>query len=123
MATIRLPDGREIENPWLTAINRDKATQSRHEAYAKLSPEERLGKLGKANYSWANPQALMGTKYNQYNAKTMPYQGAHGVGLANYGWNEGNILDKIKYSRDMYNKGDKSGGYKEIYQYLVPRYI
>ena len=116
MATIRLPDGREIENPWLTAINRDKATQSRHEAYAKLSPEERLGKLGKANYSWANPQALMGTKYNQYNAKTMPYQGAHGVGLANYGWNEGNILDKIKYSRDMYNKGDKSGGYKEIYQ-------
>ena len=111
-AKITLPDGRVINNPFFGVIQRAK----QQGAARQQTSEERLGKLGKANYSWANPQALMGTKYNQYNAKTMPYQGAHGVGLANYGWNEGNILDKIKYSRDMYNKGDKSGGYKEIYQ-------
>ena len=110
-AKITLPDGRVINNPFFGVIQRAK----QQGAARQQTSEERLGKLGKANYSWANPQAL-GTKYNQYNAKTMPYQGAHGVGLANYGWNEGNILDKIKYSRDMYNKGDKSGGYKEIYQ-------
>jgi hypothetical protein len=72
-------------------------------------------KLGRATYSWARPEYLA-TPFETYNAKNLPYAGAYGVGLANYGWNEENILDKIDFSRDMYQKDDKSGGYRQIYR-------
>ena len=111
-AKITLPDGRVINNPFLGAVQQ--AQQQR--AAQQESNARGLASLGKATYSWAKPEYLLGTRYNQYNAKNLPYAGAYGVGLANYGWNESNILDKIKYSRDKFNKGDKSGGYKEIYE-------
>ena len=111
-AKITLPDGRVINNPFLGAVQQ----AQQQSAAQQESNAGGLASLGKATYSWAKPEYLLGTRYNQYNAKNLPYAGAYGVGLANYGWNESNILDKIKYSRDKFNKGDKSGGYKEIYE-------
>jgi len=99
---ITLADGRVINNPFLGAVQQE-------------FNDGGLASLGKATYSWARPEALA-VAQNTYNAKTLPYSGTYGVGLANYGWNESNILDKIKYSRDKFSKGDKSGGYKEIYE-------
>ena len=101
-AKITLADGRVINNPFLGAVQQEFNAGG-------------LASLGKATYSWARPEALA-VAQNTYNAKTLPYSGTYGVGLANYGWNESNILDKIKYSRDKFSKGDKSGGYKEIYE-------
>ena len=111
-AKITLPDGRVINNPFLGAVQQ----AQQQSAAQQESNAGGLASLGKATYSWAKPEYLLGTRYNQYNAKNLPYAGSYGVGLANYGWNESNILDKIKYSRDKFNKGDKSGGYKEIYE-------
>ena len=81
---------------------------------AKLTKAQEL--LGRATYSWARPEYLRNTRFEQYNAKNLPYAGAYGVGLANYGWNEKNILDKLDYAREMYRKDDKSGGYRQIYR-------
>jgi hypothetical protein len=81
---------------------------------AKLTKAQEL--LGRATYSWARPEYLRNTSFEQYNAKNLPYAGAYGVGLANYGWNEKNILDKLDYAREMYRKDDKSGGYRQIYR-------
>jgi hypothetical protein len=98
------------------------AAQAQKAAVAGLKPTSEgtpltkaQEKLGRATYSWARPEYLA-TPFETYNAKNLPYAGAYGVGLANYGWNEENILDKIDFSRDMYQKDDKSGGYRQIYR-------
>mgnify|MGYP001223679615 FL=1 len=113
-AKITLADGRVINNPFLGAAQQAQKSQQQSAAQQE-SNAGGLASLGKATYSWARPEALA-VAQNTYNAKTLPYSGTYGVGLANYGWNESNILDKIKYSRDKFSKGDKSGGYKEIYE-------
>jgi len=113
-AKITLADGRVINNPFLGAAQQAQRSQQQSAAQQE-SNAGGLASLGKATYSWARPEALA-VAQNTYNAKTLPYSGTYGVGLANYGWNESNILDKIKYSRDKFSKGDKSGGYKEIYE-------
>jgi len=108
MAKITLPDGRVVDNPF--AEISEKAMEE------KTTPTTTdVGSLGKATYSWAKPGALQ-VAPNTYNAKTLPYSGTQGVGLANYGWNESNIIDKINFSRKKFQEGDKSGGYKEIFE-------
>ena len=121
---------------WITAFDTAQAEAAkRNAAQAQAAQQKRFGKaveglrptkegdpltkaqevLGRATFSWANPQYLA-TRFETYNAKNLPYAGGYGVGLANYGWNEKNILDKIDYARDMYRKDDKSGGYRQIYR-------
>ena len=108
MAKITLPDGRVVDNPF--AEISEKAMEE------KTTPTTTdVSSLGKATYSWAKPGALQ-VAPNTYNAKTLPYSGTQGVGLANYGWNESNIIDKINFSRKKFQEGDKSGGYKEIFE-------
>jgi len=108
MEKITLPDGRVVDNPF--AEISEKAMEE------KATPTTTdVSSLGKATYSWAKPGALQ-VAPNTYNAKTLPYSGTQGVGLANYGWNESNIIDKINFSRKKSQEGDKSGGYKEIFE-------
>jgi hypothetical protein len=74
--------------------------------------------LGDASYSWISNPAVFGVNRNQFNAKTLPFSET-GVGLTNYGWNEKNIFSQLDRARKAYQSGDKSGGYGDIYKYML----
>ena len=58
-AKITLADGRVINNPFLGAVQQEFNAGG-------------LASLGKANYSWARPEALAVAQH-PYKAKTFPY--------------------------------------------------
>ena len=84
---------------------------------ARQKGTEQVAGLGRANYSWANPDALR-ILPNTFTAKNLPFSEL-GVGLSNYGWNEDNIFSKLQDSRKAFRSNQKMGGHQDIYGFMM----